>query len=248
MFSEMISNSEHPGIYPLCSNKWIRLAGPEQELDFGKTDAGNKFASWHCPACVGKWTHGGNASHRLLVAGSASNPVVGAEVFCAYIGTCLPADDENKKNQTAVQTKLEKQIQLLKGMSLLKQIGGQTVTHEVVLRAIYALNNECAEALGKMVNVVRLQSAEPEDSKFHGRQHYCEDERFSIAASGSPFLALAVPHDSVPTLTPDLLQLWIDFCASFMDVQGYMPDGPAQARELLQLQDRVKNLNLVSKL
>ena len=94
----------------------------------------------------------------------------------------------------------------------------------------------------------RLQSADPKSSKFSERQHYCEDERLSIGASGSPFLALAVAYDSVPVLTPDLLQLWIDFCASFMNVAGYMPKGKAEEKELLQLQDRVKNLNLVSKL
>ena len=249
MFSKMISKSEHPGIYPLQSSKWLRLAGPTQKLDWGRTEDGMKFATWHCPACVGKWTHGGNAAHRLLIAGSADKQMPGDEVFCAYIGTCLPDDKADESKHTDRQVNLEKQIQLLKGMTLVKKIGSQEVTHDVVLKAIDALNKECEDALGKMVNVVRLRSAEPETSwQFSDRQHYCEDERLSIAASGTPFLALAVAHGSVPTLTSDLLQLWIDFCASFMNMADYVPVGKAQTITYNELAVRVKRLDLVSKL
>ena len=249
MFTEMIANGKHPGIYPLQSSKWLRLAGPTQKLDWGRTEDGVKFATWHCPACVGKWTHGGNAAHRLLIAGSADKQMPGDEVFCAYIGTCLPDDKADESKHTDRQVNLEKQIQLLKGMTLVKKIGYQEVTHDVVLKAIDALNKECEDALGKMVNVVRLRSAEPETSwQFSDRQHYCEDERLSIAGSGTPFLALAVAHGSIPTLTPELLQLWIDFCASFMNMADYVPVGKAQTITYNELAVRVKDLDLVSKL
>ena len=112
------------------------------------------------------------------------------------------------------------------------------------MKAIEALSNECEQTLGKMVNVVRLRSGNHEESKYYTRQPYCEDERLSVACAGTPFLALAVERDSVPTLTPSLLQTWIDFCASFLNVEGYDPKGPSEKKVQQELVARVLSLNL----
>ena len=98
------------------------------------------------------------------------------------------------------------------------------------MKAIDALNKECEENLGKMVYVVRLQSGDHEQTRFYDRKLYCEDERLSVACTGTPFLGLAVDRGSVPKLTPSLLQMWLDFCASFMDIEGYDPKGPSEKK------------------
>ena len=115
------------------------------------------------------------------------------------------------------------------------------------MKAIEALSKECEDTLGKMVNVVALKSGNLEDTRFYIRQLYCEDERLSVACAGTPFLGLAVERDSVPTLTPGLLQMWIDFCASFLDVEGYDPKGPSEKKVQRDLLARILSLNLKDK-
>ena len=65
---------------------------------------------------------------------------------------------------------------------------------------------------------------------------------------GTPFLALAVERNSVPTLTPSLLQMWIDFCASFLNLAELEPEGPAQRKTLREMTERVRMLDIASKL
>ena len=172
--------TENVGVYPLQSNKFLRLAGPTRILEKGKTGAGQDYATWHCAACCNKWTHGDDAQWSLLVAGGDSDDIgkEGDQVFCAYIGTCL--DEENKDNK--IQIDLHKQIQLLKGATLRATIGDKVWTKESVLKAIAELNAECEHKLGSMANVVEIRSAnwKKDDQKFSVRKHYCEDERLSI--------------------------------------------------------------------
>lgn len=199
----------------------------------------------------------------MLVAGDASDVKEGDQVFCAYIGSRLEnvkwsdkdPDDTEKTSTWSPQhitakakIDVETQIQILKGTSLCERIGDKPVTKEVVLQAIASLNDDCEGVLGKMVNVVKLQSANHNESKYYARQHYCEDERLSIGPTGSAFLALAVDLNTVPTLTPDALQTWIDFCASFLNVADYEPKGKAEKKAKDDLVERIKRLNLESKL
>ena len=67
-------------------------------------------------------------------------------------------------------------------------------------------------------------------------------------AAGSSFLALALAADSVPTLNHKYLQMWLDFCASFLNLAEVVPDGKAQERTLQQMQERVSRMNLSSRL
>ena len=96
-----------------------------------------------------------------------------------------------------MQKSLEKQINMLKGMTLLQQIGDQHVTPELVLRANEHLNENCRNALCKMGNVVQLFSPDHKLTKYSDKQHYCEDEHLSLGPPGMDLLALAVDRDSV---------------------------------------------------
>jgi len=52
----------------------------------------------------------------------------------------------------------------------------------------------------------------------------------------------------VPTLTPSLLQMWIDFCASFLNLAECEPEGPAQKKVLREMMERIRRMDVASKL
>ena len=66
--------------------------------------------------------------------------------------------------------------------------------------------------------------------------------------AGAPYLALAVDKGTVPELTPSLLQVWIDLCASFLDLSTYKPQVADMRTAVEGLTERVANLNLCAKL
>ena len=59
-----------------------------------------------------------------------------------------------------------------------------------------------------------------------------------MVGEGYPYFALLVDADSVPNLTPDLLQKWIDFCAMFLDLDNYESVGQAEKRALRHMAGR----------
>ena len=170
-------------------------------------------------------------------------------MFCAYIGPLL--DPNAKGKDAAEQISLEKQINMLKGMTLLKEIGNRTVTKDLVLRAIEHLNENCQNALCKMGNVVNLFSPDHTLSEKHwDKQHYCEDERLSLGPQGTDVLALAVDRNKTQTLTKEDMQQVIDWCASFYDFDkaDVRAKTKSERRTLRELRERVSRLNLASKL
>ena len=161
-------------------------------------------------------------------------------MFCAYIGTLL--DPNAKGKDAAEQISLEKQINMLKGMTLLKEIGNRTVTRELVLRAIEHLNENCKNALGKMGNVVELLSPNHELSEKHSdKQHYCEDPRLSLGPQGTDVLALAVDRNKTHTLDKEDVQEVIDWCASFYDFDkvDVRAKTKSEKKTLSQMKERV---------
>ena len=76
----------------------------------------------------------------------------------------------------------------------------------------------------------------------------CHELPPNIGCVGTPILALAEERNSVPTLTPSLLQMWIDFCASFLNLAECEPEGPAQKKVLWGMTERVRTLDIASRL
>lgn len=245
-----IQQMDQLGVYPLKSSDWLRLAKPNRRLEPGMTTAGSGDCAWHCPGCCEKWTHAKQAPYRLLIAAPYLDTAqAGDEVFCAYIGPLL--DPNAKGKDAAEQISLEKQINMLKGMTLLKEIGNRTVTKDLVLRAIEHLNENCQNALCKMGNVVNLFSPDHTLSEKHwDKQHYCEDERLSLGPQGTDVLALAVDRNKTQTLTKEDMQQVIDWCASFYDFDkaDVRAKTKSERRTLRELRERVSRLNLASKL
>ena len=125
---------------------------------------------------------------------------------------------------------------------------GAQITKELILQAISNLNAECEEKLGKLANVVPVMYVNREKSKFETRQLFCDDTRLPIGYAGAPYLALAVDKGSVPELTPSLLQVWIDFCASFLDLSTYKPQGAQMSKSVEGLTESVAKVSLCAKL
>ena len=110
------------------------------------------------------------------------------------------------------------------------------------------MSGSSAAKRGTMANVVSLRSGNHKQSKYHRRQLYCHSKALSIACVGTPFLALAVDRDKCNTLIPDLLQVWLDFCASFLDIEAYQPKGPAMNKAKKDLVQRVADLKISSRM
>ena len=166
----------------------------------------------------------------------------GDEAFVAFLGNTVQRDSSFES------LGLESQINVLKGCQLLKEISSKPVTKELVLQAIGKLNYDCEMALGTMVDIVHIQAADHKESKYYARQLYCEDQRLSIPHAGAPFLALAVDKNKTPTLTPELLQTWLDFCASFVDLDNFEPQDQAERKAKKSMQEQVRRFELSSRL
>ena len=84
--------------------------------------------------------------------------------------------------------------------------------------------------LGTLANVYDIDSCDWKQGPGHRRHIYCESPGLSLPAQGIRYKALLVDADSVPNLTPELLQHWIDFCSMFLDLENYEPQGQAERR------------------
>ena len=124
----------------------------------------------------------------------------------------------------------EIQIQVLKAARLLEKIGNRVITKQLIIRCLESLNTECKKQLGTLANVYSVTSCDWKKGPGYNRQIYCEEPALSLPAEGIQFKALLVDADSMPLLTPDLLQTWIDFCAMFSDLDNYKPYGPAEEK------------------
>ena len=244
-----------PGVYPLSSNNHLRLATQATVLDYGKTAEGDKFAPWFCGCCIQRWSWGREGGHRLMVA-CTGDEVEGDEVFSAYIGNNLDREAIKKGDKTTCL--LENQISLLRTAQLLAKIGavelevnsreGRKRHKEAILKAIHLLNEENERVLGKMSQVVTIQTAPWKDTKHGQRKIYCENPTLSIDNPGKPFRALAIPYGSVPTLTSMDLQMWLDLAASFLNLETVQVNGAGQKEALAKLRSGVARLNIDAKL
>ena len=79
------ASEEKLGIYPLRSGSFYRLASPTATLGHDKDGAGTRFATWHCGACLGKWTHRDDSGYRLMVMADG-NEKEWDKAFAAYLG------------------------------------------------------------------------------------------------------------------------------------------------------------------
>ena len=101
-----------------------------------------------------------------------------------------------------------------------------------MIACLEALNDECEEHLGTTANVYSVASCDWTKGPGYDRHIYCESAGLSLPGEGMRYLALLVDANSVPDLTPDLLQYWIDFCSLFLDLDFFDPQGPAEKKAL----------------
>ena len=107
-----------------------------------------------------------------------------------------------------------------------------------MIACLEALNDECEAQLGAMANVYSVASCDWTQGPGYSRHIYCESAGLSLPGEGIRYLALLVDANSVPDLTPDLLQYWIDFCSLFLDLDNYDPQGPAEKKAHVYMAQR----------
>ena len=144
---------------------------------------------------------------RLIVVGD------GDEYFMGIIGCSHNASVENKMN-------------CLKTCTMLTALEGKPVTKATLLAVIAEINDRVDARLGQLVETKTFTSKDPRSL---GVKPYCEDERLSMKRPGLTYKAIDITScRSKPTpLDPDDLELLIDVAASFMDIEGATPAGPA---------------------
>ena len=156
--------------------------------------------------------------------------------FVAYCNARLSSRDYRRGE--GWRPAFEIQIQILKAARLLEKIGNRVITKQLIIRCLESLNTDCKNRLGTLAEVYSVTSCDWTKGPGYNRQIYCEEPALSLPAEGIQFKALLVDADSVPLLTPDLLQKWIDFCAMFLDLENYTPQGPAESRARRYMAER----------
>ena len=105
-----------PGIYPLKSNMFYRLASPAHGMHYGETYEGKAYGAWFCAAFAGRWEHTFDGAKRLFVSKCYDNDTA----FVAYCDVHLSWDDSN--HQQGWKPAFEIQMQILKAARLLKKL------------------------------------------------------------------------------------------------------------------------------
>lgn len=188
--------------YPLRSSSWWRcVTNTDAE---GMTETGGH---WRCANCISRWTWAVGGAGRLIVVGD------GDEYFMGLIGCSHNASVENKMN-------------FLKTCTMLTALEGKPVTKATLLAVIAEINDRVEARLGQLVETKTFTSKDPRSL---GVKPYCEDERLSMKRPGLTYKAIDITlcRSKPAPLDPDDLELLIDVAASFMDIEGTTPAGPA---------------------
>ena len=204
------------GAYPLRSNSWLRLSGLSTKQD----------GFWACANCLKRWTWRTAGHVRLFVIQSS----IEDETMLAYVGA---------HTSESLNRRYEQELLILKGAQLVTHLQGCEITVDILLLAIEALNAQSErELMRRLRNVQHLTAQNPKEKFKTGI--FCEDRRLSIEHPGFVYRAHVVTAwDMIPTLTSDELEHLLDVCSAFFDLAGFQPQGPAQAKTLAKMRDRV---------
>ena len=105
-----------PGIYPLKSNMFYRLASSVHGTEYWETDKGESYGAWYCGGCAGRWKHGWDGQKRLLVSQCYDHD----QAFVAYDDTHIKWEDSTY--QEGWRPAFEIQYQILKAAQLLNKL------------------------------------------------------------------------------------------------------------------------------
>ena len=106
-----------PGLYPLGSNMFFRLASPVHGNEYNETQKGEKYGAWFCGGCAGRWSHCEDMQKRLLVSRCYADKT---HAFVAYCNGRLSSRDYQRGK--GWRPAFEIQIQILKAARLLEKI------------------------------------------------------------------------------------------------------------------------------
>jgi hypothetical protein len=176
-------------IVPTSSGSWFRC-NASINLDTGEIKGGH----WRCGKCLKRFSQGGG-DYRLLVLGDEQ------EYSYFYIGVSTP--------------KVEAKIKFLQTCALVKVIGDQVVTKEVLYDCIEALNTKVGKRLSKFKEVTTITAGDPKES--HGVEIHCSDNRLYLGSAGQRFQALDLSQEVIGSLDEAGQHEILDFAFALTD-------------------------------
>ena len=182
---------------PIGANQWYRCTFKLELLNqCGLCTV--KGGHWRCAICLEKFQPKNADRFSLFVIGKA------VDHFVAFIGD---APDD-----------LTNDIQLLKSLTLVRQIGDIDITTEVILDALRELNEEAENHLGGFPRVRSYRAKDP--SEVQGSCFaYGEDPTLSIMKTGAIVRAFDLSTVKVRTMTEKFMRRIIKTIFACMDLE-----------------------------
>jgi hypothetical protein len=186
-------------IVPTSSGSWFRCNATIEKMT-GLISGGH----WRCGHCLNRYTQGG-ANYRLLVLGDPT------EYHYFYIGESSPG--------------VEAKIKFLQTCALVKVLGDQEVTKEVLYECIQALNDVVGRRLSKFKEVTTITAGDPYVS--NGVHIFCSDARLYLSSPGQRYSALDLSKEDIEVLDEAGQHDILDFAFALTDWTLRWPKAPS---------------------
>ena len=177
-------------IVPTSSGSWFRC-NATIDATTGLISKGH----WRCGSCLTRFGGKGGAHYRLLVLGDKN------EYHYFYIGESSPG--------------VEAKIKFLQTCALVKVLGEQAVTKEVLYECIDVLNAKVGKRLSKFKEVTTITAGDPKAS--HDVTIFCSDNRLYLGSAGQRFQALDLSQEVIESLDEAGQHEILDFAFSLTD-------------------------------
>ena len=190
-------------IVPTSSGSWFRC-NATIDATTGQCSKGH----WRCGSCLTRFAAVGGAHYRLLVLGDHT------EYHYFYIGESSPG--------------VEAKIKFLQTCALVKVLGEQAVTKEVLYECIEVLNAKVGKRLSKFKEVTTITAGDPKES--HEVQIFCSDARLYLSSPGQQYHALDLSQEVIEVLDEAGQHEILDFAFSLTDWAERWPNEPSFRR------------------
>ena len=180
----------HCRIVPTSSGSWFRC-NATIDARTGHCSKGH----WRCGSCLTRFAAVGGAHFRLFVLGDET------EYHYFYIGESSPS--------------VEAKIKFLQTCALVKVLGEQAVTKEVLYECIEALNAKVGKRLSRFKEVTTITAGDPLET--HGVEIFCSDTRLYLSSPGQQYHALDLSKEDVEVLDEAGQNDILDFAFALTD-------------------------------
>jgi hypothetical protein len=190
----------HCKIVPTSSGSWFRC-NATIDASTGQCSKGH----WRCGSCLERFVAVDGAHYRIFVLGDET------EYHYYYIGDSTP--------------NVEAKIKFLQTCALVKVLGEQVVTKEVLYDCIEALNAKVGKRLSKFKEVTMITAGDPQES--HGVKIFCSDARLYLSSPGQQYHALDLSQEVIEVLDEAGQNEILDFAFALTDWSARWPNEPS---------------------